>query len=191
MVASFPMRIVARVILVVAIAFAACGKKEMEVERKRAVVAPRYEAPPDWLPLVGPPAGREPCAAGAAKTAKEAATACYTSRVLPALLAVAKTRRLRALELGSRDQIERNLAFAPRLGCSEEARPGEPRPEYANEPLRTVLGDAARISTTRRYFHCNADVERPNAAADTGYYLGFYVDEKTLETVYVYAPDCC
>ena len=176
-------------VLVTAVALVSCRKKDKPLENVDPAT-PTFEPPPAWLPLDGPPGGRKPCERGDAGNALEAARTCFTSRVRPALFAVAKTRRLGDLEVGLREHMERHLATEPHLSCAEAA-PGEEHPQWSDEPKRTVLGNAALVSTARRYHHCTLSASAPGTNIDGGYYLGLYVDETSLETVYVYHPLCC
>jgi len=169
---------------------ASCGKKE-KTSDTREPPAPTFEPPPPWLPLEGPPGGRSPCERGEAKNADEAARHCFSKRVKTALLAVAKTKRATEIEVGDRAHIERHLAYAPHVACTETATPGEEKPQWSAYPKRTVLGDPASVSTSRQYFHCSFTATAPNTPVDGSYYLGFYVDAQSLETVYVYHPMCC
>ena len=131
--------------LLAAAVLAACGKKEVPPQPGEPP-APTFEPPPAWLPLEGPPAGSTPCGRGDSATALEAARACFTARIRPALVTVAKTKRLKEIDVGSREHIEAHINLDPHLRCGKTAQPGDAVPQWSEYPKRTVLGSAAYLS---------------------------------------------
>lgn len=70
-------------------------------------------------------------------------------------------------------------------------RDGEASAQWGDQPNRTVLGAAANVIATRRYFICSIDHSAPGTPPDGGFYLGAYVDAETFDVVYAYLPECC
>jgi len=165
---------IALVAVAVAVASAACGGGP----------APTTPAEQDPIPLVGPPAGVQPCASNGATDARAAALACYESRVKPALGALVKSQRLSQFSFGSADYLKHVIAIAPDARVESNARLPEPQAETIART--TVLGDRGMLGMSTKVVQVTIVLREAGTPADGDMQLAFFVNPQSFEVVYVY-----
>lgn len=137
----------------------------------------------DPIPLVGPPAGVAPCPGNGAADAKAAALACYDSRVKPALTALIKSQRLPQFSFGDAEYLKKIVTLTP--DARLEAQPRMPETDAKQLASTTVMGDRGTLGMTSGIVQVTLVLRAAGMPADGDMQLAFFVNGKTLETLYV------
>ena len=145
---------------------------------------PATPAEQDPIPLVGPPAGVQPCASNGAADARAAALACYDSRVKPALGALVKSQRLSQFSFGSAEYLKHVITITPDARVETNARLPEPQAETIART--TVLGDRGMLGMSTKVVQVTIVLRDPGMPADGDMQLAFFVNPQSFEVVYVH-----
>lgn len=145
---------------------------------------PATPAEQDPIPLVGPPAGVQPCAGNGATDARAAALACYESRVKPALGALVKSQRLSQFSFGSADYLKSVLAIAPDARVETTARLPDTQAEAIART--TVLGDRGMLGMSTKVVQVTIVLRAAGTPSDGDMQLAFFVNPQSFEVVYVH-----
>ncbi len=138
----------------------------------------------DAIPLVGPPAGVATCPANGAADARAAALACYESRVKPAFAALAKSPRVKQFSFGDGKYLETIVTLTP--DAKVEDKPRMPESDALTVASTTVLGDRGSLGMKSKVVQVTLVLRAAGMPTDGDMQLAFFLDGKTLETLYVY-----
>jgi hypothetical protein len=128
-----------------------------------------------------PPAGRASCSGEGFTNARDAALACYTSRVRPALLSLAQTPKVRDYGFGDADSLRLVLALTPSADPPRAWQGGTP----ASSANLVALGSADDVKAPGTFVVVTISMQGKPLPVDGGLSLTFYLDARTLETVLV------